>query len=380
MRSPRPCSARSARVWLPLLCLLAGAACQPARRQPPPVTGPAPQAAESGRGRFYRSRPYGSERQFNPVTQLLNEGFDLLRSTDADRRVLQLPYGVTAGNIASSVRHAPEVIRAYGVSRFVRHELLPLSTKAGGGGGWVPNYQFHVLGSGMVTARMREWFIAHNVPHPALAAAGVMMASHVLNEMTERAGPRSADAVADLLIFDPLGIALSHNATLQRLFSERFTLTNWPLQPVVSVPDLTLENTGQQYVLRAPLPGTSQWRGLYMFGVSTLFGVSRQLRDGYAVSMGLGADAVRITVLDSLTDRRTVDLRPNAGLFFDREGSLLASLLIRLEHESLATLNIYPGLRVGNRTLPMGLFVGVRREGGVRVGLAGPFGFGIGMQ
>ena len=379
---------------MPVVFLLAVAACQPAMRQVHPEAEPASpvsathvthathaaDTADSRRGRFYRGQSYGSERQFNPVTQLLNEGFDLLRGTDVDRRVLQLPYGVTARNVVSSVQNAPAVIRGYGVSRFVRHELLPLSTKAGGGGGWVPNYQFHLLGSGMVTAKMREWFIAHDVPYPAVASAGVMMASHVLNEMTERAGPRSADAVADLLIFDPLGILLSHNATLQRLLRERVTLTNWPLQPVLTAPDLTLENTGQQFVLRTPLPGSRQWRGLYMFGVSTLFGVSRQLREGYAVSLGVGADAVRITVLDSLTDRRTVDLRPNAGLFFDREGSLLASLLIRLEHESLATLNIYPGVRLWNRTLPVGLFVGVRREGGVRVGVAGPFGFGIGIQ
>lgn len=327
-------------------------------------------------GRFYKGRHYGSEQQFNPLTQIVNEGFDLLRGTDADRRVLQLPYGVTARYVANSLRHADQVVRQYGWARFVKHELLPLSTKGSGGGGWVPNYQFHLLGSGMVSVRMTEWFEAHGVPHPAWASFGVMTASHVLNEMTERASPRSIDAVADLLIFDPLGHLLARNQRLQRLFSEQLELTSWAQQPVFTIPGQTLENAGQQYLIRAPIPRTQRWRAAYLFGVSTLLGLSRSVGAQHAVTVGLGADAVRIVVLDSTVDLRTVELRPNAGLFLDRNGSLLASLLVRLDYETVAALNLYPGLRVAGRTLPAGLYVGALRRGGVRIGLVAPLGLG----
>lgn len=132
---------------------------------------------------FYTRRPYGTERQFNPISQILNEGFDLLRSSDADRRVLALPYGVTARNLTRSLTTPGAIISGYGPWRYVRNELLPLSLKAGGGGQWVPNYQFHLLGSGMVSARMTEWFTQHGVSHPAWWSFATMTTSHVLNEM-----------------------------------------------------------------------------------------------------------------------------------------------------------------------------------------------------
>ena len=56
--------------------------------------------------------------------------------------------------------------------------------------------------------------------------------------------------------------------------------------------------------------------------------------------------------------------------------ALLASLLVRLDYETVAALNLYPGLRVAGRTLPAGLYVGALRRGGVRIGLVAPLGLG----
>src|SRR5207302_2758517 len=114
---------------------------------------------------------------------------------------------------------------------------------------------------------------------------------------------------------------------VQRLFGERLELTNWPGQPSFDFGQRTLENAGQQFVLRMPLPRTSRVRLFYAFGVSNLGGVSLGRRGGTAVSLAAGADAVDNPVLDPATNRRTLVLRPNAGLFVDRGGSLLVSVV-----------------------------------------------------
>ena len=327
--------------------------------------------------RFYSALPYGSERQFNPASLLVNEGFDLLRMDDSDRRLAQQPFGVTARNIGNSVRNAPGIINDFGWSRWASHELLPLTLKSGGGGQWVPNYQFHLLGSGMVSARLTEWYAQRDVAHPAAWSFATMMGAHVLNEMTERAAPRSIDALTDLLIFDPAGFFLFRSERVQRFFSGPVQLTNWSMQPTFNLPQGTIENVGQEYVIRVRLPRTTRWRGLYMFGVSTLLGASRDIGDGRAISVGVGADAVHTSVIDPRTDQRTVTLSPNAGLFYDRHGSLLASLLLRGGSDSYATVNLYPGA-LGLTRVPVGVWGAVLRGGGVRVGLSAPFGLGLG--
>lgn len=332
--------------------------------------------ASGGQRRFYESRDYGTERQFNPVSQIVNEGFDLLRGDDADRRLFELPYGVTARNVRSSVLNFGQSINRYGWSRFMRNEILPLSTKTGGGGQWVPNYQFHLLGSGMVSARMTEWFEQHGISHPVAWSAVTMTASHLLNEMTERPGPRSVDAATDLLLFDTAGFLLFRSDRVQRLFSGPLQLTNWPLQPSWTLPGRTIENVGQQFVLRVPIPATRRWRGLYMFGVSTLVGVSRDIGDGRSISLALGADAVSTTVVDTSTDTRSVILKPNAGVFLDRHGSLLVSLVARNGYEAIATLNVYPGALMGSR-FPLGIWGATLRGGGFRAGIAAPWGLGV---
>lgn len=299
----------------------------------------------------------------------------MLRTDDADRRLRHLPYAANARNVRSSVLNVGQAVRQYGWSRWVRNELLPLSAVSGGGQ-WGPNYAFHLAGSGMVSARLTEWFDQHGVSHPVAWSALTMTASHLLNEMTERPGPLSVDAATDLLIFDTAGFLLFRSDRVQRWFSERVQFTNWPLQPSYALPGETLENVGQQYMLRFKLPATTRWRGFYLFGVSTVVGVSRDLGDARSLSFGLGADAVDTPVVDAATDTRTVKLMPNAGVFLDREGSLLVSLLARNGHETIATLNVYPDAFARSRP-PIGLWISALRRGGVRFGIATPLGFGI---
>ncbi len=332
--------------------------------------------APTNQHRFYNSLPYGTERQFNPASEIINEGFDLLRSDDADRRVFQLPYRTEWSNLVSTLRDPRRDFGQYGWGYWAKHELFPLTYKNHAGGQWVPNYQFHLIGSGMVSARMAEWFDQRGVPHPVLWSTVTMFASHMLNEMTEHPNPHSQDSATDLLIFDPLGILLYRLDRVQRLASGPLKITNWLMQPSLTFPGKTIENVGQEFVVRFRIPKTTNWSALYMFGVSTQLGISRDVGGGNKLSLAAGADAVDTPVVDSARDARTVILKPKVGIFYDRNGSLLMSLVARRGYESLATFNMYPGAVFGDR-VPFGLWLSPVRGGKLRFGIAGTWGLGI---
>ncbi len=323
----------------------------------------------------------GSEAQFNPATQILNEGFDMLRTSSQDRHVFRRNFAVGAQNVWRSVTHADATFRFYGLRAAARNEWFPLTYAAGrGGAAWIPNYEYHLLGSGMVAVRMTEWFEQHDAPHPAVLSFATLMASHYLNEVVEN-GMSTApneDATTDLLIFDLGGILLWRADAVQRLFSGSTQLTNWPGQPSIDLPSGTLENAGQQFVLRTPLPFTSSWKLFYDFGITSLLGVSHALGNGDAVSVGFGADAVDNPVVDSRTGARTATLRPKGGLFYDRAGSLLWSLQLGSRSDvAVVNANVYPGVvRMGS--LHPGLWLQMPRSGGVRFGLATSLGVGLG--
>src|SRR3954471_18120412 len=199
---------------------------------------------------FYTGKTYGSEAAFNPLTQVLNEGFDVLALRGQDRHVLDRSLGAAATHVGHSGTHADATSRNSGWS-FLRNEFLPISSqRQPGGGSWLPNYQSHLFGSGMVSRRMTEWFEYRGVAHPAIWSGATMMTAHFVNEAVENNGWRALneDATTDLLVFDMGGILLWQNGWLQRRFSsDRATLTNWFGQPSYNPASRTLENTGQYF-------------------------------------------------------------------------------------------------------------------------------------
>ena len=331
--------------------------------------------------RYYGSRDFGSEAQFNPLTQIVNEGYDILRTRFEDRHIFSRDYATGIRNVARSVWHADATYRFYGVPNAVRNEWLPLTTqRSTGGGAWVPNYEYHLLGAGMVSVRMEEWFEQHGIPHPALLSATTLMASHVLNEVVENGAQRSwnEDAVTDLLIFDPAGLLLWRLGAVQRFFSGPVQMTNWPGQASIDVAHHTLENAGQQYVLRAPIPFIRAWSVFYDFGMSTLLGLSRRGADGSAWSGGVGLDAVDNPVVDERTGAKTATLAFKGGLFYDRDGSLLFSILAGSRRDvARMTINVYPGtLSVGG--MRPGFWFQLPDRGALRFGIATRLGIGAG--
>lgn len=130
---------------------------------------------------LYFALPYGTESTFNPVSQILNEGFDYWQLAGQDRRIEQVDYDGALRMIGRSIKHADRSINSYGKRKWFREEILPV----GKSGAWIPNYQLHFLGSGMQSVRMQQWYEQYRVPKPRLMSAVTMMTSHVLNEIVE---------------------------------------------------------------------------------------------------------------------------------------------------------------------------------------------------
>jgi len=332
-------------------------------------------------GRFYANRQYGSEAQFNPLTVIVNEGWDMLRLVD-ERNVFQRPYGESWDRLWVTLRNPGATIKEYGVSRWIRNELLPL-TFGGKGGQWEPNYHLHLFGAGMTYARTAEWYEQHGVPHPRIASALTLTIDHVTNELVENFGHvgYNEDGLTDILIFNPAGMLLWNTEWMQRTFSGRVEMTNWYGQPTLSQPGNRLENVFSMFMVRTPLPRTDDWKFITTGGNAFLAGVSRRVGREHWLSVTAGAIPTDVPVIDERTNTRTVTLAPNGGVFFDRNGSLLVSFVGASGMTNGPTLNVYPGVIGSGRWSP-GFYVQSATGGndgrGFRFGLTSSVGFGFG--
>lgn len=323
--------------------------------------------------RFYTGISWGSESQFNPISELVNEGFNDLVIESADMRLSNQPYAASWQNLKHNLLHPRASFKQYGARRAIRNELLPLT--GFDGGQWFPNYTDHFIGNGMVSVRLEEWYARHGYPAPLALSVVTMMTAHVTNEVIERPRYWSLDPLADLLVFDPLGMLLFRSDAVQRFFSGPLRLTNWAGQPMIVVPGGRLENASEEFKFTFALPRTSRLQGFVMTGLNVLGGVTYTAANGRALSVGLGKGSDVVQLTDSTSDVRTVKLGARAGVFYDREGSLLASLVYDGSRNGLVKLNIYPGI-VRVRGASPGVWLDVRRDG-LRFGLAAPFGIGV---
>jgi hypothetical protein len=376
-----PIARSAAKAGRALVCSMLVAGCGVVRIAPAPVALRASDTTHASppRGqRFYNGKSVGSESQFNPLSLVINEGFDMLRTADANRRVFDLNYRLAAHGAWMSMTRPDRVIDVYGFDTWVRRQLLPLTGKAKGGGQWVPNYELHLFGGGMTGVRITEWYQQHGVAHPELAAAGTAAVWHVMNEMIEhQGGMPTADAMTDLLVFDPAAFLIWRSDWVQRAFSSRVEMTNWPGQPVIAVPTETLQNAHQTVLVRGKT--WRNYRPMTTLGASFLLGLSRRKGPTDWVTFGAGWDPTENPIVDPVTGEKTVTLNPNFALFYDRDASLLAAAYVRVHRTELVTMNVYPGVIHFGRWSP-GLFAHVLDDGRVRFGIVPRFGLGLGAE
>jgi hypothetical protein len=283
---------------------------------------------------FYHGRNYGSESLINPVTFILNGSFGILQYPNRSRKIFEIPYAQGFRNVAENLSQPLYAISKYGWRDFIENELIPGSLSRKNAQYW-PNYQNHLIGGGMDYVLISEWYRYHGACSPRLLGAGTMLLYHLLNEAVENGAYDgiNVDPIADLLVFDPLSIGLFSLAGVPEFFSRTLNMAEWPTQPCYNPFTRTIENNGVNYV--------SKYRVL-----TGLIGLSHSLGDGRAISAGGGLRAAQLVDSGDQTVARklTTDLTWNAGFFYDRENSLLASLFLSGISDYSVHLNVYPGL------------------------------------
>jgi hypothetical protein len=99
----------------------------------------------------------------------------------------------------------------------------------------------------------------------------------VLSEIVENRGNKgiTVDHIADLYIFDPIGILFFTNDGVCRFFSEKLHLAEWSMQPAYNFSNGNLENMGQFYVMKYPISSDKRWNLTVLFGLLVYPGVLR---------------------------------------------------------------------------------------------------------
>jgi hypothetical protein len=295
---------------------------------------------------FYHGYAFGSEATYNPLSTILNGGYGILQVGIRGKNLFTIDYRTGWRNVRENLTHPVREIKAFGWKTFITTEIFPTSL-APRSAQYVPNYQNHLIGGGMTYRMLREWYIHHGYAHSAIWASGSWLAYHLLNEIVENNdySGTNVDPIADILVFNPLGVLLFSDERLVRFFAETLQLRDWSFFPTINPVTGMLENNGQNFAIKWRFPGQQTWSLFYNFGLNGIAGLSYKRRDGTSISMGGGAMArsLRQVTRDDQVRSLTADLVWNVGIFYDREGSLMASLLFSGSRAYKVRANLYPG-------------------------------------
>lgn len=300
---------------------------------------------------------------------LLNTGFDAFQFPNHDIHLFDYAYGDAGDRVGQAIAHPFKTVGDRGWGRFLRSEILPFRFTTHDAA-WVPNYSVHLIGLGMSYAALDEFYQAHGIPGARPLAAATALAAGVLNEMVESNGggfPPSPGMVADIYVFNVGGVLLFSSETVRRFFGRTLRLSDWSSLPILMT-DGTLQDTGQHFAMKIPLPGLDRTRFFVRFGLSGMLGLTRDVADGGAWSAAVGGTGV-VHRIDPDTGVESIDLDWTAGVFYDRNDSLLASLVWARNTRSLLSLTVYPGVLPGIGE-DLGAWLSVDEGGTPRLGIS----------
>lgn len=328
-------------------------------------------------GYFYQGLDYGNQSIYHPAYVLLNGGFDMIQVGNK-RDIKNFPYNIAVKNIWKNLSEPFKPIGRYGWWNFFKDQVFPLSLNKQNAQ-FFPNYTLHLIGGGMEYAALDEWFEYHNYPYPELFSAFTVMTYHLINEIAENGNyvGDDVDPIADIYIFDIGGILLFTSNSVRRFFAEDLNLADWSQQPSFSLRNGELHNNGQFFSIKWKFPFLERWYAFYYFGTNGVGGLSYKFDDGSAISVGFGLAASDLILLNEKTNKKTLGLVGNLGLFYDRNNSLLASLSITIKTDYMVNVNIYPGV-IKFWDVSPGLWGAYSQDGNVILGFTFswlPFGF-----
>ncbi len=328
---------------------------------------------------FYRPEiHFGSQATAGPLNILFNRGLSLMHFRDVERGLADTDWGQGWANVREALFHPGGAIeRRGGVGAWLKSEWLPTGPDVWGWA-WAPNYAGHLVAGGLTYRYLEEWAEAHGVGKPGLSAAAFLWGTMVLNEVVENQKNThpSASTVADLLIFDPLGMLLFRIDGIARFFSETLRATDWSPMVSVTVPGLRVQNVSQSIAYKVPLPFVDRLRLLFFVGQGSQTGLTYQMDDRLSVSATVGFDG-NLRVVDPVTLEERIEPKPTGSLFLDRDDSLLASLVFSHQAKDLMRANLYPGVLPG-RLSGLGLWLTMTSDHGVSVGIGTSRTLGLG--
>ena len=294
---------------------------------------------------LYSRSAEGSDALFSPVTVLLNKGFDHFQARNTNRDLRQFNFDALRLVSLNAMLHPVAAIERYpGWSKWLRTEIFPLGYTSEDAR-WAVNYTEHMTAGGLTYRKLGQWYAAHGYPVPRILAAVTTFTASALNEAAEfQTSPRAASStVADLLVFDLGGIVLFNWDAPVRFFTNTLQAADWSTQASFMFPNGQLQNNGQYYIVKVPLPKTKT-RFFTRFGMGLQSGVSRIIAD-HGVSVAAGFDT-KNRYVDPITQNETIETFFSGGLYVDRDNSLLFSLAAGPTKNRIV-LNGYPGLLPG---------------------------------
>lgn len=368
--------------FFPLFLLLLSSLTAFAAEEDAPVRAAWPDTITGKEGTyyFYRGLDYGSQSLISPTRLILNGGYGILQIENRHNRPLDIQYARGMRNVAKNLLDPGWSIGVNGFWDFLTREVIPISVNSGDAQYW-PNYMNHLIGGGMSYRMMEEYFRYHEVPHSRLMAGTTIFAYHFLNEVVENDGydGPTTDPVADFWIFNPAGVILFSNEKVARFFSETLHMADWSYQPVYLPNTQELHNNGQNYAVKYHLDDKGSKSLFYHWGTHAELGMSFTREDGRCLSVGLGLVAKNLLEVDEIS--KTLDLAVSGGIFYDRNNSLLASLLYAKTKDYRYRLNLYPGM-VELGPLKPGFFLALNQDHrmtyGVTLACVPLLAFGIG--
>ncbi len=298
---------------------------------------------------FYNgSIDYGTEGQFNPGSVYINGGFDILRNGFVPRQIQKIRFRNGFDLLNESLSNPHQVIKDFNDSstmNFFEYQVFPKTFK-GKKGAWFPNYQSHLIGEGMVSRKLAEWYDFHHYPYPYTLGVLTTFAFQYTNEMMELSPFKkpSMDPIADIYLFNTAGYILFALDPVAEFFGKTLNLNCWYPQPVLSPIDGTLSNAGEEFIMKYRPPKCKRFQIFYSWGIDGTAGLTYNGANQSNYSVGFGQKAFRLK--QSLVNYNIIypELEPHFIFFYDKNESLLFSCSQTGIKKTNIIVNIYPGL------------------------------------
>jgi len=335
-----------------------------------------------GNNQKYYYKPnfdYGSESIFNPINLFLNGSFDILRNGSHTKDIFAQPYQVGFNNVIDNVINPFENIEKYGYRNFLRREIFNLSANSNESQ-FLPNFGLHVIGNGMQYRKLSEWYNYHAYPYPNLLSIMTTVSYQIINEIVENGDYKgtNVDPISDILIFNPLGILLFSTEAGQRLFSTKIPIFDWSMNPYFNLKYHSIYNTGQQYATKIKFNSKSKNALFGYWGLISTFGISYNINETDAMSFSAGAVVAKLRSNEENLARFMIpDIDYSIAIFYDRNNSLLGSLILFGPRFFNIRLEIFPGVIGFDRYKP-GFYIGFGEIDHFQFGISfPPLPFGI---